>query len=197
MNTNLIHPLLIVISSAILSFGQTAATQSLPGSSARSDKPKTDLEQFQERYGAVIVQGFSKTALLKGVGGSFSIYVKEFKNAANNTKVKGLVVDIETDERFSSNARSFIEYGEVESLIKGIEYISKLDKGVTTLANFEAKYKTKDDFSITVFNSSYDGKLSVAITIGNIGRKTIYLEIAQLPELMSQFQKAKLALDAL
>ncbi len=40
---------------------------------------------------------------------------------------------------------SHIDYEEIESLLKGIEHIAKIDATVTKLASFRADYKTTSD----------------------------------------------------
>ena len=161
-----------------------------------TEKPKTDLELFQEKYGTVIVQGFSRVGVIKGIGGTFQITVKEYKTSNTSTKVKGLLVEIDTGERYSSSARSFIEFSEIESLIKGITYISKIDKTATTLESFQADYTTKDDFRVSVFNDSA-GKLNAAIKVGSIGGKTIYVDVSMLADLLAKLESAKASLDVL
>lgn len=41
-----------------------------------------------------------------------------------------------------------------EPLLKGIDYISKVEADATRLGNFEAIYQTKGDFSVITFSSS-------------------------------------------
>lgn len=179
-------------------FGVTAIAQTPATAAAAQDtKPKTELEAFQARHGSVIVKGYSEISpATAGTGGSIELKVMEFRNASNNTKVKGLVAEIDPAERYASTARAFIEYGEIDSLIKGIGYISKIDKSVTTLKSFEARYSTKDDFEVTVFNRT-SGEISVAISVGRIGAKTVYVTVEQLAALVAQLQQAKTMLDAL
>ncbi|HSK73338.1 MAG TPA: hypothetical protein VK892_16680 [Pyrinomonadaceae bacterium] len=157
-------------------------------------KPKTELELFQEKYGTVIVKSYSKISQIRGIGGTFQIMAMEFRNPSNNTKVNGLVVEINTTDRYANSARSFIEYDEIDSLIKGINYVSKVDKSVTSLDSFEARYKTKGDFEVVVFNDE-QGKLGVALSVGSIGQKTIYLEMDGLNNLVTQLQQAKNTLN--
>lgn len=164
---------------------------------AATDKNKTDLETFQEKYGTVVIQGYTRLPSIRsGMTGSFSVLVKEFRSPASNLKTKGLVVEIDDGERYSSTARSFVEYAEIDSLLKGIEYISKIDKAVTSLDQFEAQYKTKDDFSVTVF-STRENKLSVSLRVGSIGSKSVFLDVSKLPEVVALFESAKAKLDAL
>lgn len=172
----------------------TALAQTVPNNS--ESKSKTELEVFQEKYGSVIVKGFTDLPAIRGLGGTFKITVREFRDPATTRKIKGLQVEVDTGERYSSSAASFIEYGEIDSLIKGIDYVAKIDKSVTTLANFEAQYKTKGEFEITVFND-LKGELSVALRAGRIGAKTVFFTLATLPKVVAQLQEAKAMLDAL
>ena len=167
-----------------------------PADVSAANKAKTELETFREKYGAVIVKSYSELPVVNGLGGSFKIMVQEYRNAGTNTKVKGLVVEVDKAEKYSTPARSFIEYSEIDSLIKGINYIAKIDKPITMLSLFEAEYKTKGDFEITVFNNAA-GKISVAITAGRIGSKSVYVSPETLVTIVAQLQHAKTMLDAL
>lgn len=163
-------------------------------------KPKTELEAFQESYGSVMVRGYTQLDPIRAAGiggGTLRVSVREGRSPSSNARVKGLIVEIDTGERYASSGRSFVEYGEIDSLIKGIEYIAKLDKSVTTLSNFEAEYKTKGDFAITVFSGSSSGKLSANASVGSIGSKSVFLLIEQLPDIVVKLKEAKAILDTL
>jgi hypothetical protein len=174
-----------------------AASISAQTPDLQEKKTKTNLEAFQEKYGAVLVKGYSSVGRMMGIGSAtVEIQARELKNASSNTKIKGLLIIVDTNEKYASAARSFIDYDEIDSLIKGIGYISKIDKSITSLANFEAAYDTKGDFSVTVFNDS-QGKLNVAITAGSVGSKSVYTSMENLAELVSILLKAKAVLDEL
>lgn len=178
---------------AILVFSAAVTTQTQP---TAKDKPKTELETFQEKYGVVVIKSFSRLGQIKGLNGTFKILVMEFRNPTNNTKVKGLVVEVETSEKYSNSARSFIEYDEIDSLIKGIGYISKIDKSVTRLNSFEARYKTKGEFEITVFNDAED-KLNAVLSVGSYSQKSVYINLEILATVISELEKAKSVLDGI
>ncbi len=180
------YSILLILVFAACAFGQ--AKETIP------TKTRTDLEAFQEKYGVVVIKSYSNVGRMTGTGGTFSLQALTLNNPTNNTKVRGLVVEVETSERYSSSARSFVEYDEIDSLIKGIDYISKIDKSKTPLDLFEAKYTTKGGFEIVVFNNSQD-KLSVAISVGSYGSKTIYVKLEDISTLVLNLQNAKAILD--
>jgi hypothetical protein len=188
MKVNLLILLSIISLASLNAFTQTTPTP--------DPKSKTDLELFQEKYGSVIVKGYTNLPEITGLGGTFKITVREFLDAATAKKIKGLQVEVDKVERYSTPARSFIEYGEIDSLIKGINYVAKIDKSVTTLTQFEAKYATKGEFSVTVFNNS-SGKLEAAVTAGRIGSKSVFVSLETLTKIVAQLQEAKVMLDAL
>lgn len=157
-------------------------------------KPKTNLETFQEKYGSVLIKGYSIIGKMSGRGGIVTVQALTLNNPAIKTTVRGLIVEVDTSERYSTSARSFVEYDEIDSLIKGIAYISKIDKSATAFNSFEAKYKTKDDFSVTVFNDSQD-KLSAVIAVGAYSRKSVFVELADVATLVTHLQNGKAALD--
>lgn len=186
--TALIAPLLfsIFLAASTSTFAQQQATP--------TSKPKTDLESFQEKFGSVIIKGYSEVGSLLVRGKKLTFSAREVRDAVTNTKVKGLVVEIDSQERFSSSKRSFVEYNEIASLLRGIEFISKIDNSVTSLSNFEASYQTKGDFGVTVFNSS-GNILSVAVSVGSTGKETVFGDMTLLSKISELIQKAKDTLD--
>jgi hypothetical protein len=96
--------------------------------------------------------------------------------------------------RLENTDRSFIDYDEVDSLLNGIDYISKATSDVTKLGQFEATYRTKGNFSATIFNSS--GKIDAAVKSGYIRPATAFLSLQQLGELRAIIAQAKQKLDS-
>jgi hypothetical protein len=186
-----LFPLLILLF-ALSAKGQTVppAEPALPG------KAKTNLETFQEKYGSVIVQGYTPVGEVVSGGRTVKVQAKEFKSASSTAKVKGLLIEVETGERYASSGRAFVEYDEIESLVKGIVFISKIDKSVTALNSFEATYKTKGDFSVTVFNDT-SGTIKAAVSVGSVSQKTMFTPLVELTTLVLLLQKAKSVLDEL
>jgi hypothetical protein len=142
------------------------------------------------------VKGYTELPAITALGGNIKFTVREFRDGATARKLKGLQVEVDKEERYAVPASSFIEYGEIDSMIKGINYVAKIDRSVTTLALFEAEYKTKGGFEITVFNNA-KGQISVAHTAGRVGSKSVYILFETLPKLLAQLQEAKTMLDAL
>ena len=162
----------------------------------QSDKPLTDLELFQDAYGATLLKGFTDLPRIRGTNGTLQLSIVEFRNVANNTRVKGVAAEITAGERVNEKARSFIEYAELDGLIRGISFISKVDKGASPLQNLEAVFTTKGEFSISNF-FNWQGETRIAVTAGRYEPKTVLIEQAGQTTLLAQLQQAKSTLDEL
>ncbi|MHA1263549.1 MAG: hypothetical protein ACTSSA_15995 [Candidatus Freyarchaeota archaeon] len=131
-------------------WGTDARAQSSP---IPQKERKTKLEAFQAQSGVVIIKGYSVIGRISGLG-SIEVIAMEFTEASNRRKQKGIVVEIKESGKFADSNRSFIDYDEIQSLLKGIDYIASLRADVTDLNQFEATYQTKGNFKVTTFNIS-------------------------------------------
>ena len=159
--------------------------------------PTTKLESFSARTGIVLIRGFSEIGTVNGMG-KVSVDAREFRDASNpKNQEMGITIEVKESGRLERESRSFIDYDEIDSLVKGVEYISKIDKTVTTMNNFEATYKTKGDFSITTFSNSRTGEVSAAVSSGRIGKTSAYLSLGDLGKLKLLIIEAKQNLDSM
>lgn len=166
------------------------ATPSLAQESGGPPKPATKLEAFQARTGVVIIRGFTTVGTIRGMG-SVTVDAREFKDASTATpRSTGVSIEVKEPGRLERENRAFIDSDEIQSLLAGIDYIANASAAVTTLSKFEVEYRTKGDFSVTVFNDS-SGKLSAAVSAGRIGKSSAYLSMEQLRELRELIVSAR------
>ncbi len=158
-------------------------------------EPKTKLEAFERQTGRVVIKGYSEMGGIAGLG-SVSVLCMEFTDATSSDKQRGIVVEVKESGRLERSERSFIDYDEIDPLLKGIDYISKVKSSVTRLNAFEAKYKTKGDFVFTTYSSRQNGSIEAAVTSGYISTTTAYISLEKLQELRAIIVKAKATLDA-
>jgi hypothetical protein len=157
-------------------------------------EPKTKLESFQRQTGTVVIKGYSEIGVVHGLGG-VKVDCMEFTDATTERRQIGIVIDVIESGRIQNSDRSFIDYEEVEPLLKGIDYIAKVKADATRLGNFEAIYKTKGNFTATTFSSS--GKVEAAVASGHFRQATAYLSLQQLAELRGLIAQTKQKLDSL
>ncbi|HQS59957.1 MAG: hypothetical protein B7Y56_03370 [Gallionellales bacterium 35-53-114] len=153
-------------------------------------KATTKLEAFQVKSGSTIIKGFTTVGIIKGEG-AITVDAREFRDASNpKTRTVGVSLTVSHAYPSSRENTAYIDSDEIESLIAGIDYISKVTKEITPFTNFEAEYRTKGHLEITVFNRS-NGKISAAISAGRIGKTSVYIDMEQLAELKQLIIEAR------
>jgi hypothetical protein len=182
----------LILTFTLLLFTASAVLAQVPKPSpSPTPEGSTKLEKFQARAGSVLIKGYTVVGNLSGTGGSVTVKSMELTDAQSGRKEQGIVITVEGSGRYDHPYNSFIDSDEIDSLIKGIDYIAKTDKTVTQQTNFEARYQTRGDFNITTFNSSRDNNISVAISSGRIGGESVYLQLEQLEKLKELILMAK------
>jgi hypothetical protein len=166
----------------------------LPFVNETNGKPLTDLEEFQDIYGTTLIKGFTDLPRIRANLGFLQLTIVEFRSTASNTRVKGVLAEVTTGDKLNEKARSFIEYAELEGLIKGVTYISKIDKGASQLQNLEAVFTTKGEFSISNF-FNWQGEPRIGITVGRYDKKTVFIDSTSQGTVLGQLQQAKTTLD--
>lgn len=155
----------------------------------------TKLEAFSARTGIVLIKGFSTLGTVNGMG-SVSIDAREFRDASNPKSAQyGVTFEVKESSRLEREHTSFIDEDEIDSLIRGLDYISKIKANVTTFRDFEAQYTTKGDLSITVF-SGRGGEINLAVSSGRIVKTTAYLKLADAEQIRSLLSEAKKVIAA-
>ena len=127
--------------------------------------------------------------------GNASVESKEFTDASSGKKEYGITVEVANSGEMKRDHTSYIDYDEIDSLLKGIDYISKVNGSSTKLSDFQADYRTKGELEISTFSSS--GKIMVAVSSGIIGQTSTFLDLTQLAQLRELIVKAKSSLDAI
>jgi hypothetical protein len=159
--------------------------------------PKTKLEEFSAKTGAVIVRGFEEIGTISGIyNTSIKVEAKEFVNVSTGKKEYGITIEVKKEDgSYDKESTSYIDYDEISSLISGIDYISKVNKSATKFSNFQADYNTKGDFKISTFSTG--NKIMVGIESGRIGSVSAYYNLASLPQIRDIIEKAKNKIDTL
>lgn len=159
-------------------------------------KPKTKLEAFVAQDGAVIVRGFSKVGEVKGqYGSSVVVESKEFTNASTGKKEHGITLEVREKSRLEREHTSYVDYDEIPSLLKGLEYIVKVDKSATPFENFQADYRTRGDLQISTYSTDAGTKVAAAVSSGTIGKTNAFLTLADLDSIRTLVETARASLE--
>lgn len=181
---------------AILICGLFPLTPFAQESKSGAKEPKTKLEAFEAQTGTVLIKGIGEIGSITGTG-SIEVDCREFTDAGTTQKRYGITVEVAESGRFARPVTSFVDYDEIDSLLKGIDYISKIDNSVTSLSNFEAVYKTKGELRVTTFSSKKGEKIRAAVQTGSIVSATSFLSLDQLAKFRGMIAEAKSKLDSI
>jgi len=126
-------------------------------------------------------------------GGEVTVETREFANATTGKKEYGVVIEVNEGGRLERKDRAYIDYDEIDALLKGIDYIVKVDKSVTTFDSFQADYRTKGEMTLSTFSS--DGTVKAAVSTSRIGGADLIIEIAGLQRLRVLISESKVKID--
>lgn len=173
----------------------TFGVQSQQQKQTVSTQPTTKMEEFSARTGVVVIRGYSRVGYVVVSQGSVTVEAREFRDASNpNTPQYGLSIEVAENGQLERKNMSYVDYDEIESLVKGIDYVAKIDKTVTPMNEFEAEYRTKADFAVTTFNRG--NKIDVSVESGRIGKTQVFLNLAQLSQLRTLILSAKTIIES-
>ena len=117
-------------------------------------EPRTKLEAIESRYERVITKGFTQYATLIVRGVEVRLDAIEMKDTADSTRALGFVIALrELGDKPREN-RSFVDYEEIDRLIKAMESVARVNETMTKLAGFEARYRTLGDLEVIVFRQT-------------------------------------------
>ena len=161
-----------------------------------TNAPRTELEAFEAQTGTVIIRGASQVGSVLGQTGAVSVRSKESKDTSTRSKVYGIAVGLSENNRPEDT--TIIDYDELDSLLNGIDYITKLNRTVTTLPSFSAAYTTKGGLRIAAFSSNNrPGTIQAVLQSSHRIKSRVLLAPDQLAKFRALVQQAKSDLDAL
>jgi hypothetical protein len=172
-----------------------ARTSSDAQSEESEDPNKTKLERFAAKHGVAVIRGYSEMGSIPGeYGGSVQVTAAELTNAASGEKERGVLIRVKEEGSLERQNTSSIDYDEIESLLSGIDYISKANKSMTKLDSFQVDYATLGDFRLSTFNGS-DGGVSASASSGRIAGTSVFLSLSKLGQLRTLIDTTKKKLD--
>jgi len=156
---------------------------------------RTKLEAIEGGYERILIKGFSQIATLRARGADIRVDAVELRDNTSSTKATGVVIAMrESGERPNEN-RSFVDYEEIDPLIRAMDFSAKVSETVTKLAGFEARYRTLGDFEVIVFRQGRASGTAASVTSGICDRVTGLLSLDELELLRAHIIEAKVRLD--
>ena len=172
-----------------------AAQEPLP--SPTPEEFQTKLESLMSETGVVIVKDYTRVGSMSGSRGAAYLTAWEVTEAPTGRRERGVGVEIgdaALNNRPDVDERAYIDYDEFAPLLRGIDYIMKLDDKATKLSRYEAQYQTRGGLGLVTFNTR-DGYRTAISTWGG-RRPRFVLRPTGLAEFRNLLESAKDALDA-
>ena len=158
-------------------------------------EPRTKLEGIDWRYERVLIKGFTQIASISVRGADVRIDAVEFKDSDANGRALGLVISLrETAENPREN-RAFVDYEEIDGLLRGLDTVSRVNESMTKLAGFESRYRTRGDLEVTVFRQGRTSGTAASVSTGICDRVTGFLTLDELDRFKAHIVEAKTRLD--
>jgi hypothetical protein len=144
----------------------------------------------------VLIKGYTDIgAIAVANDARISVTAHEATDASDGSRAEGLTIEVVTEDRVSGRSTSYVDFDEIESLMAGLDYISKVDKSATRMTDFQADYRTRGDLRLSTFNRD-DGTIWFAVASGTIGATSAYLPLNRAPEFKALLSRGLSAIVA-
>lgn len=186
--------LLVLVVCALPVKAQRAGPQFRRPLSCEPFEPRTKLEALEWRYEQVLFKGFTQIATLNLRGADVRIDAVELKEPQSATRAIGVVIAMRTSGENIRENRSFIDYEEIDRLLKAFDTAARVNESMTKLASFEARYRTLGDLELIVFRQSRSG-IAATLSAGICEPVTASLSLDELDRFKAHIVEAKTRLD--
>jgi hypothetical protein len=159
-------------------------------------EPRTKLEAIEGRYEQVLIKGFTQVASLNVRGADIRVDAVEIKEARpGGDRALGVVIALREQGESPRENRAYVDYEEIDRLLRALEAVTKVNESVSKLVGFEARYRTVGDLEISVFRQSRASGTAASVTAGICERVTGLLTIDDVDRLRAHIVEAKARLD--
>jgi hypothetical protein len=176
---------LLTTTTLLLAFGGAALAQT--AKTGDKDGPKTQMEGFLARKGSIVVKEFHPLGTINGDLGTAKFdTLSLYQPGKEQQRIMGIRVEVTEAGRLERSNTSFLDLEEIDSLMKGLDYMSKV---VTEWNNTKRDYtemifSTKGDFQVGFYIE--DGKVQPFIKSGSIASATAFVPTSAFDK-MHQF----------
>jgi hypothetical protein len=161
-----------------------------------TNAPLTNIEIFEYQTGTIIIRGSMLVGTVSAQTGTVSVRAKESTEPGSGRKEYGIAVGLQEGGRPEDT--TMIDYGELDSFLSGIDYISKGNHSMTPLPDYDVGYTTKGWLRLVAYTShKRPGTMEIALQSGHSSRNRVLLSTDQLAIFQNLVQQAKAKLDNL
>jgi hypothetical protein len=155
--------------------------------------PKTRLENFEATTGAVLIRGTDEMGVVPGKFGGVTVKCREVRNAATNQREFGAIVTVTQAEGLEDT--TYVDYEEMDALVRAIDYVTKVDWSVSSMGHFEAGYTTKAGLHVASYSSRRTGTIEAVVMSNRLLRSRCPMTTAQLAQLRTALDHTKARIE--
>jgi len=182
---------LALVLAGVAGLGTAAYAQSTNVPALNS--PRTDIEMFESQTNVLVVKGFGSSGAVSIGEGVISVRLKESYGPDTGSKYQALVLDYACEG--GPRQRAVVDYVEIDSLLRALDFVRSATYDVTGLPGFEATYQTRDGFRVIGLGSHRQSAVKTFVQFDDGGR--IVLNSDQMSQLRSEIAQAKRTLEEL
>jgi hypothetical protein len=157
-------------------------------------EPRTKLEAIDARYERVLIKGFTQVSTMEVRGGDIRVDALELRDTLEPSRATGIAVVVRDASDNNRENRAFIDYDEIDPLIKALDTVARINDTATKLTGFEARYRTNGDMEVNVFRQGRSG-IASSLSTGICDKITVLLTLDDLNKLRGIVLEAKARLD--
>ena len=157
-----------------------------------TNAPATEIENFELQTDVVMVKGFGDIGSVSTEGGILSVRCKESNNLASNSKLYGIAVGINFEQ---SHGYLVVDYDEMDSLIRALDFLGKISYNVTPMQGFDASFTTRSGLRIGAHTERRQSGIQLFVQFDDTTK--IPLTADQYTQLQNLIYQAKTSLDAI
>ena len=177
---------ILLLAAALGAFAETALAED-------TNALKTTLGVFETQTGVVLIKAIGQVGEMSVGPNEISVRCKETTDASTGHKAYGLVVSIAGGPE--PRDRILIDDDEVDTLLNGINYLSKVNASVTALPGFDAVYTTKAGLRVIAESVRKDGGVLTFVQYGD--RPKIPLTSLELTQFYNLIEQGRKTIDSL
>ena len=118
--------------------------------------------------------------------------LRESYNVDTGSRFQALVLDFAIG---GEREAAIVDYSEIDSLLKGLDFIKSATYDVTGLPGFQAEYQTKDGFRVMAIGTHRQSSVQTYMQFE--GWQRIQMNLDQMAQLRAVIDQARQSLDAL
>ena len=157
--------------------------------------PKSRLEIFEERTGAVLIRGTDDIGVVAGKTSGVTVRCRETRDMGTNQREFGVIVIVTQAE--GAEDATVVDYDELDALIRSTDYVGKVEWSVTPLRHFEAGYTTRSGLKVASYSSRRSGTIEAFVLSNRLVRCRSSLTVGQLAEFRLLLEQAKAKIEVL